>query len=102
MDKTTTFPIKQLPNKAERHRLFGSVDPLPKSKPVEKSKMADLQNTKKDFLFDLDTVGIANVKHPITVFSNLKPTTQTSIGTIEFTSSIKNTSKGTKDRKSVV
>ncbi|UJL48030.1 GTP cyclohydrolase I FolE2 [Virgibacillus sp. NKC19-16] len=95
MDKTTTFPIKQLPNKAERHKLFGSVEPLPKSKPVEKSKMADLQNTKKDFLFDLDAVGIANVKHPITVFSNLKPTTQTSIGTIEFTSSLKNTSKGT-------
>ncbi|MBP1967948.1 GTP cyclohydrolase I [Virgibacillus natechei] len=95
MDKTTTFPIKKLPKKADRHKLFGSVNPLPKSKPVKKNDMADLQNTKKDFLFDIDAVGVANVKHPITILSNLKPTTQTSVGTIEFTSSLKNTSKGT-------
>ncbi|PAV29390.1 GTP cyclohydrolase I FolE2 [Virgibacillus profundi] len=95
MDQIKTFPLKQLPNKEQRHLLFGSVKPIEKTKPVDKSKMADLQNIKKDFLFDLDAVGIANVKHPITVYSNLNPTTQTSIGTIQFSSSLDNTSKGT-------
>ncbi|WP_188455601.1 GTP cyclohydrolase FolE2 [Virgibacillus oceani] len=95
MDKIKTFPKKQLPNKAQRHKLFGSVEPGPKTKPSEKSKMADLQNTRKDFLFDLDAVGIANVKHPISVKSNLIPATQTSIGTFQFSSSIEKASKGT-------
>ncbi|MGY0691667.1 GTP cyclohydrolase FolE2 [Virgibacillus sp. FSP13] len=95
MDKVNTLPKKQLPNKAERHKLFGSVEPGPKTKPVEKNKMADLQNTKKDFLFDLDEVGISNVKHPIMVQSNLNPTTQTSIGTFHFSSAIEKSSKGT-------
>lgn len=95
MDKIKTLPKKPLPNKAERHRLFGSVEPGPKKKPVEKSKMADMQNTKKDFLFDLDEVGITNVKHPITVTSNLVPNTQTSIGTFQFSSAIEKSSKGT-------
>ncbi|GGB31171.1 GTP cyclohydrolase FolE2 [Lentibacillus populi] len=95
MNKFETLPKKQLPNKAERHKLFGSVEPGPKTKPVEKSKMADLQNTKKDFLFDLDEVGITNVKHPIVITSNLHPETQTSIGTFRFTSAIEKTSKGT-------
>ncbi|MFD1037876.1 GTP cyclohydrolase FolE2 [Virgibacillus byunsanensis] len=95
MDKIQTFPNKSLPNKALRHKLFGSVEPGPRSKPVEKSDMADLQNTKKDFLFDLDAVGIANVKHPIVIKSKLKPTSQTTIGTFQFTSSIDKSSKGT-------
>lgn len=95
MANTSTFPLKQLPNKEQRHKLFGSVSPIEKIKPVAKSEMADLQNVKKDFLFDLDAVGISNVKHPITICSNLKPTTQTSIGTFQFASSLNNTSKGT-------
>lgn len=95
MERMKTSPHKQLPNKIQRHKLFGSVEPGPKTKPVEKSQMADLQNTKKDFLFDLDAVGIANVKHPITIKSNLKPHTQTSIGTFQFSSSINKSSKGT-------
>ncbi|WP_164668881.1 GTP cyclohydrolase FolE2 [Virgibacillus doumboii] len=95
MDKAKTLPKKQLPNKAQRHKLFGSVQPGPKTKPSEKSKMADLQNTREDFLFDLDSVGISNVKHPITVTSNLNPTVQTSIGTFKFSSSIAKESKGT-------
>ncbi len=95
MERMKTSPHKQLPNKIQRHKLFGSVEPGPKTKPVEKNQMADLQNTKKDFLFDLDAVGIANVKHPITINSNLKPHTQTSIGTFQFSSSINKTSKGT-------
>ncbi|QKY69123.1 GTP cyclohydrolase FolE2 [Lentibacillus sp. CBA3610] len=95
MNKARTILKKQLPDKAQRHQLFGSVEPGPRTKPSEKSKMADLQNTKEDFLFDLDAVGIANVKHPITVASNLEPKTQTTIAEFEFSSSINKSSKGT-------
>jgi GTP cyclohydrolase I len=95
MDETNIFPSKKLPNKAKRHRLFGSVKPIEKIKPFTKDKMADLQNVKKDFLFDLDAVGISNVKHPVTIFSHNQPTIQTSIGTFTFTSSLKHTNKGT-------
>lgn len=90
-----TMIDKQLPSKTERHKLFGSVQPGPKTKPTEKSEMSDLQNLKKDFLFALDDVGIAHVKHPITIHSNLNPTEQTTIGTFQFSSSIDKTSKGT-------
>lgn len=85
----------ELPKKAERHRLFGSVKPGPNIKPIKKNEMSDLQNVKKDFLFDLDVVGIAGVKHPITVHSNISPTNQKSIGTFQFSSSIDRRSKGT-------
>ncbi|ALX47878.1 GTP cyclohydrolase FolE2 [Lentibacillus amyloliquefaciens] len=95
MNKVRSISNKQLPNKAQRHKLFGSVEPGPRTKPSEKSKMADLQNSKEDFLFDLDEVGIANVKHPITVASSLEPKSQTTIGTFEFSSSIDKSSKGT-------
>src|SRR5699024_7661685 len=57
--------------------------------------MADLQNTKKDFLFNINHVGIDNVKHPIEIDSSLKPYTQTTIGTFKMTSSIKKNHKGT-------
>ncbi|GIO26261.1 GTP cyclohydrolase FolE2 [Ornithinibacillus bavariensis] len=86
---------KILPNKIERLKLFGSVEPGPKHKPTEKDKMSDLQNLQKDFLFELDAVGITNVKYPVILKSKLKPYTQNSIGTFTFTSSIKQTSKGT-------
>ncbi len=86
---------RNLPSKEERHKLFGSVQPGPKTKPTEKEKMKDLQNTKKDFLFKIDAVGIKNVKHPIIVQSELKPHQQTTIGSFEFTSSIDQESKGT-------
>ncbi|KGX87548.1 GTP cyclohydrolase FolE2 [Pontibacillus litoralis] len=95
MNKTNLNPMKQLPSKEERHKLFGSVEPGPRTKPVEKNKMADLQNSKKDFLFDIDVVGISNVKHPIRIHSSLKPEIQTTIGTFRFSSSIKKGSKGT-------
>ncbi|WP_404459361.1 GTP cyclohydrolase FolE2 [Oceanobacillus kapialis] len=95
MHDTKFIPLKKLPSKAERHKLFGSVLPVPRTKPVEKNQMADLQNTKKDFLFDLDAVGIANVKHPITVSSELLPNKQSSIATISFSTSLNKTSKGT-------
>lgn len=93
MDKTLLD--KQLPNKSERHKLFGSVEPGRKYKPTEKNEMSDLQNLEKDFLFDLDVVGIKHVKHPITITSKLNPTKQTTIGEFEFSSSIDKTSKGT-------
>lgn len=93
MDKTLL--AKQLPNKKERHKIFGSVEPGRKYKPTEKNKMSDLQNQEKDFLFDLDVVGIAGVKHPITITSRFNPTQQTTIGEFEFSSSIDKMSKGT-------
>ncbi|WP_188205908.1 GTP cyclohydrolase FolE2 [Alkalibacillus aidingensis] len=93
MNETSTK--KQLPNKSDRHKLFGSVEPGPKTKPTEKNKMKDLQNTKKDFLFELDAVGISNVKHPVVVKSLLDPNTQTTVGHFYFASSISQDSKGT-------
>ncbi|GEL76280.1 GTP cyclohydrolase FolE2 [Tenuibacillus multivorans] len=86
---------KQLPPKEERHKLFGSVEPGPRTKPQDKDKMADLQNTKKDFLFELDAVGVSNVKHPIVVPSHVEPKEQTTIGTFYFASTISQGSKGT-------
>ncbi|ENH96974.1 GTP cyclohydrolase [Gracilibacillus halophilus YIM-C55.5] len=84
-----------LPNKAERHKLFGSVEPGPRSKPTKKHEMPDLQNTKQDFLFDIDHVGITNVKHPVIVNSHVTPHVQTTIGTFYMTSSVNKTHKGT-------
>lgn len=95
MNKTDINANKQLPPKDERHKLFGSVSAGPRTKPVEKEQMVDLQNTKKDFLFDLDAVGITNVKHPIRINSSMKPEIQTTIGTFRFTSKIGKGSKGT-------
>ncbi|WP_047981166.1 GTP cyclohydrolase FolE2 [Ornithinibacillus contaminans] len=88
-------PQKTLPNKQERHKLFGSVAPGPKTKPANKHQMADLQNTKKDFLFELDAVGITNVKHPVVITSNTNPEKQTSIASFTFTSSLSQMNKGT-------
>ncbi|MGV2620167.1 GTP cyclohydrolase FolE2 [Halobacillus sp. ACCC02827] len=95
MNKTELNTNKQLPSKEERHKLFGSVAPGPRTKPMEKDKMADLQNSRKDFLFDIDMVGISNVKHPIRIPSDLTPQIQTTIGTFSFGSSIEKGSKGT-------
>src|SRR5699024_5325171 len=86
---------RKMPNKAERHRLFGSVEPGKKTKPVQKADMTDLQNKKADFLFKLDAVGITNVKHPIQINSQHKPYHQSSIGNFTLTSSIDQYHKGT-------
>ena len=86
---------KILPNKEERHKIFGSVSPGPRTKPITKEKMTDIQNEKKDFLFNIESVGISNVKYPITVNSTLNPNTQTTIGTFMLTSNINQESKGT-------
>ncbi|UOQ42948.1 GTP cyclohydrolase FolE2 [Halobacillus salinarum] len=95
MNQTELNKQKQLPSKEERHKLFGSVDPGPRTKPIEKDQMADLQNSRKDFLFNIDMVGISNVKHPIRISSKLTPEIQTTIGTFTFGSSIAQGSKGT-------
>lgn len=86
---------KQLPSKEERHKLFGSVAPGPRTKPETKAEMADLQNSRKDFLFPINAVGISNVKYPVVVTSELTPQTQTSIGTFKMTSTVDQMSKGT-------
>ncbi|GGC88770.1 GTP cyclohydrolase FolE2 [Thalassobacillus devorans] len=95
MSQTEIKNKKQLPSKKERHKLFGSSEPGPRTKPVEKEQMVDLQNSKQDFLFKIDTVGISNVKHPIRIPSKLTPEIQTTIGTFTFGSSITQDSKGT-------
>lgn len=95
MTKIDMPSYKVLPNKKERHILFGSVEPGPKTKPINKEDMADLQNTKKDFLFDIKEVGVSNVKHPIIVSSNLTPNRQSTIGTFKLTAQVNQDSKGT-------
>src|SRR5699024_4989087 len=47
------------------------------------------------FLFDINEVGVSNVKHPIIVNSNLTPNTQTTIGTFKLTAQVNQESKGT-------
>ncbi len=86
---------KDLPNKEERHKLFGSVEPGPRTKPVEKECMIDIQSETKDFLFPINKVGISEVKHPITVSSSLNPTTQTTIGNFKLTADLAQDKKGT-------
>lgn len=85
----------KLPPKKDRHILFGSVEPGEKTKPTEKDKMADLQNTKKNFLFTIQQVGISNVKHPVKITSTLQPNEQTTIANFTFSSKIPFDSKGT-------
>ncbi len=87
--------FRQLPNKEDRLRLFGSVKPGHKTKPSNKEDMADLQNTQADFLFKLDEVGITNVKHPILINSELLPNQQSSVGSFTFSSTVDQYNKGT-------
>lgn len=83
-----------LPTKEERHKLFGSVLPVIGSKPTSKEKMVDLQNKPNDFLFALDSVGICNIKHPITIHSDAEPQVQTTIGTFRLMTSLIRDAKG--------
>ncbi|MGP7818057.1 GTP cyclohydrolase FolE2 [Niallia sp. 01092] len=85
----------QLPNKLERHRHFGSVDPIKnRTKPEEKENMTDLQNTPKDYFFEIDHVGISNVSHPINITSSMEPNLQTTIGTFTITTNLVRDRKG--------
>ncbi|CCC85290.1 putative cyclohydrolase [Paenibacillus polymyxa M1] len=83
-----------LPDKAERLRLFGSVDPIQGDKPVLKEEMQDLQNSKNDFLFELQQVGIENLKYPIDVISVKSPVKVSSIGNFRLTTSLEREFKG--------
>jgi GTP cyclohydrolase IB len=85
----------QLPPKAERHTLFGSVTPGQKTKPTQKHEMCDLQNKKNHFLFPINKVGISNVKIPVQVNSVLQPFMQTTVATFALTSSLPYDQKGT-------
>lgn len=44
------YPI-QLPNKLERHKLFGSVEPGEKTKPTEKEKKCQTYKIRKKIFF---------------------------------------------------
>ncbi|MEK5357828.1 GTP cyclohydrolase FolE2 [Paenibacillus sp. FSL L8-0709] len=87
-------PKQILPAKAERHRRFGSVNPVPGNKPTTKEQMADLQNQHEDYLFPIDQVGICRVQYPIQVCSQLEPKVQTSIASLSLTTSLYRESKG--------
>ncbi|UOY88146.1 GTP cyclohydrolase FolE2 [Bacillus glycinifermentans] len=84
----------QLPEKQERHRLFGSVESVKGTKPTDKKSMKDIQNTPADYLFDIDHVGIANVSHPIRIKSAAKPFSQTTIGTFSLMTRLERGRKG--------
>ncbi|OXS78718.1 GTP cyclohydrolase FolE2 [Domibacillus enclensis] len=85
----------KLPSKRERLKLFGSSEPGIKLKPSEKEKIPDLQNKKENFLFEIDAVGITNVKMPVSITSVLNPYTQTTIASFTLTSAISHEVKGT-------
>ncbi|MCD1257683.1 GTP cyclohydrolase I FolE2 [Paenibacillus athensensis] len=87
-------PIINLPSKIERHKRFGSVDPIQGTKPTTKAEMADLQNTPHDYLFQLDSVGICQVQHPITVYSDIEPIEQTTVASLQLTTSLHREAKG--------
>jgi|SRR5690625_521226 len=84
-----------LPSKEDRHKLFGSVAPGPRTKPTTKDEMVDLQNLNKDFLFDIDAVGVSNVKYPVLINTNTQVSPQSTVGTFKLTSNISRMSKGT-------
>lgn len=94
MSKRLTSDSLVLPDKAERLRLFGSVDPVQGDKPVRKEDMQDLQNSKNDFLFELQQVGISNVKYPLNVISAKDPEKWSTMGTFRLTTSLDRESKG--------
>lgn len=83
-----------LPSKQERHQRFGSVPPIAGNKPVNKEEMTDLQNKPNDFLFEIDSVGICNVKHPVTIHSSYEPNVQTTIGMFSLTTGLHQNRKG--------
>lgn len=71
-----------------RFKHFGSVDPIEGKKPKEKLGMADLQSTKKDFLFSVQSVGINNLSYPVIIGD------YQSVGTFELATSLRRDEKG--------
>ena len=85
---------KIFPSKKERHKLFGSVLPIEGNKPTTKENMTDIQNNVNDFLFEIESVGVSNVKHPVTVHSKYRPFIQNTVGTFQLTTNLKQMNKG--------
>lgn len=50
-----------------RWKHFGSVDPIEGTKPTVKEEMKDLQSTNKNYLFEIEEVGIKNLVYPVLV-----------------------------------
>ncbi|MFW0760623.1 GTP cyclohydrolase FolE2 [Staphylococcus cohnii] len=50
-----------------RWKHFGSVDPIEGTKPTVKEEMTDLQSTNKNYLFEIEEVGIKNLVYPVLV-----------------------------------
>ncbi|MCG5187774.1 GTP cyclohydrolase FolE2 [Staphylococcus aureus] len=71
-----------------RWKYFGSVDPIEGTKPTTKNEMTDLQSTHKDFLFEIEEVGIKNLVYPVLVDQY-----QTA-GTFSFSTSLTKDEKG--------
>ena len=71
-----------------RWKHFGSVDPIEGTKPTIKEKMKDLQSTHKNFLFEIEEVGIKNLVYPVLI-----DRFQTA-GTFSFSTSLKLDEKG--------
>src|SRR5690625_1494717 len=95
MNKIRTSSHIDLPQKKERHKIFGSVEPGPKTKPTTKNCMTDIQNKKEDFYIEIDADGVGNGKYPIVIRSEMEPTVQTAIGTFSLTSRLGRMKKGT-------
>ncbi len=83
-----------LPGKPERLQYFGSVSSMKGEKPVEKEKMKDLQNIRKDYFFDIQHVGVANVSHPVTITSAMTPAEQTTTADFTMTCDLRRNQKG--------
>ncbi|MEL0538161.1 GTP cyclohydrolase FolE2 [Staphylococcus debuckii] len=71
-----------------RWKHFGSVDPIEGTKPTIKEEMTDLQSTHKDFLFEIEEVGIKNLVYPVVIDDY-----QTA-GTFAFSTSLTREEKG--------
>jgi GTP cyclohydrolase I len=83
-----------LPSKKERHRYFGSVEPIDGTKPTNKESMKDLQNTEQDYFFHIDQVGVKNLTYPVKITSSLAPFEQQSIGSFTLTTGLYREQKG--------
>lgn len=77
-----------LSTREARWKYFGSVAPIKGTKPTEKEKMPDLQSSKKDFLFEIEHVGIKNLIYPVRIDDF-----QT-VGNFEFSTSLNQDEKG--------
>lgn len=71
-----------------RWKHFGSVDPIEGTKPTTKNEMTDLQSTHKNFLFEIEEVGIRNLTYPVLIDQF-----QTA-GTFSFSTSLNKDEKG--------